>query len=97
MWKGAKSTGVIEVTSKVKMSTRMIYWTARKTGAVYRTDMDENKINGSELVPIVSGIQSPIRITIDRVNDKLYYTEVIISSHYSGTGSSHSVNVQGRF
>ncbi len=63
----------------IDFKTRSIYWTAREAGGVYRADVDGNAIDGSTLTPIITGIQAPIGVTIDRENDKLYYTEVIVS------------------
>jgi hypothetical protein len=37
-------------------------------------------IDGSRLTPVVTRIQTPIGITIDRENSELYYTEVIFST-----------------
>ena len=64
----------------IDYNTRLLYWTARKAGAIYRTDVDGNDVDGTSLTPVVTGIQSPIGVTIDRENDKLYYTEVIFST-----------------
>ena len=64
----------------IDFKTRSIYWTAREAGGVYRADVDGNEIDGTSLTPIITGIQAPIGVTIDRVNDKLYYTEVIVSA-----------------
>lgn len=63
----------------IDYKTRLIYWTAREAGGLYRADVDGNDIDGSTLTPIVSGIQAPIGVTIDRAINKLYYTEVIIT------------------
>lgn len=63
----------------IDFKTRSIYWTAREAGGLYRVDVDGNDIDGSSLTPIITGIQAPIGVTIDRENDKLYYTEVIVS------------------
>ena len=63
----------------IDFKTRLIYWTAREAGGLYRADVDGNAIVGSSLTPIITGIQAPIGVTIDRVNNKLYYTEVIVS------------------
>ena len=63
----------------IDFKTRSIYWTAREAGGLYRADVDGNAIDGSSLTPIITGIQAPIGVTIDRENDKLYYTEVIVS------------------
>ena len=64
----------------IDFKTRSLYWTARETGGVYRADVDGNDIDGTGLTPIITGIQAPIGVTIDRENDKLYYTEVIVSA-----------------
>ena len=64
----------------IDFKTRLLYWTARKTSSIYRTDVDGNDIDGTSLSPVVTGIQTPIGITIDRENNKLYYTEVIFST-----------------
>ena len=63
----------------IDFKTRSLYWTAREAGGLYRADVDGNAIDGSSLTPIITGIQAPIGVTIDRENDKLYYTEVIVS------------------
>ena len=63
----------------IDLKTRSIYWTARETGGLYREDVDGNDMDGSSLTPIITGLQAPIGVTIDRENNKLYYTEVIIS------------------
>jgi DNA-binding beta-propeller fold protein YncE len=62
----------------IDFDTRMLYWTARDSGGVERAEMDKNNIDGKALTRIVTGLSNPIGITIDRVNKKLYYTEVII-------------------
>jgi DNA-binding beta-propeller fold protein YncE len=67
----------------IDYKTRSLYWTARKAGAIYRADVDGNDIDGTSLSPLITGIQAPIGVTIDRENNKLYYTEVI-SSKQSG-------------
>ena len=64
----------------IDSKTRLLYWTARKAGSIYRTDVDVNDIDGTRLTPVVTGIQTPIGITIDRENNELYYTEVIFST-----------------
>ena len=64
----------------IDFKTRLLYWTARKAGSIYRTDIDGNDVDGTGLTPVVTGIQTPIGVTIDRKNDKLYYTEVIFSN-----------------
>jgi DNA-binding beta-propeller fold protein YncE len=61
----------------IDFDTRILYWTARASGGIVRVDMDKNDIDGKSLTPIVTGLSNPIGITIDRVNKKLYYTEVI--------------------
>ena len=63
----------------IDFKTRSLYWTAREAGGVYRADVDGNAIDGATLTPIITGIQAPIGVTIDRENNKLYYTEVIVS------------------
>ena len=63
----------------IDFNTRSIYWTAREAGGLYRADVDGNDIDGTGLTPIITGIQAPIGVTIDRENNKLYYTEVIVS------------------
>ena len=63
----------------IDFKTRLLYWTARKSGSIYRTDVDGNDVDGTGLTPIITGIQAPIGVTIDRENNKLYYTEVIFS------------------
>ena len=63
----------------IDFKTRSLYWTAREAGGLYRADVDGNDIDGTRLTPIITGIQAPIGVTIDRENNKLYYTEVIVS------------------
>ena len=63
----------------IDFKTRLLYWTARKSGSIYRTDVDGHDIDGASLTPVITGIQAPIGVTIDRENNKLYYTEVIFS------------------
>ena len=63
----------------IDFESRLIYWTAREAGGVYRANVDGNDIDGASLIPIITGISAPIGVTIDRKNNKLYYTEVIIS------------------
>ncbi|PHS35874.1 MAG: hypothetical protein COB07_12880 [Sulfurovum sp.] len=63
----------------IDLKTRSIYWTARETGGLYCEDVDGNDMDGSSLTPIITGLLAPIGVTVDRENNKLYYTEVIIS------------------
>jgi len=64
----------------IDYKSRSIYWTAREAGGIYRADVDGNNIDGTGLAPIISGILAPIGVTIDRENNKLYYTEVIVKA-----------------
>jgi hypothetical protein len=50
----------------IDFKTRSIYWTAREGGGLYRADVDAKAIDGATLTPIITGIQAPIGVTIDR-------------------------------
>jgi sugar lactone lactonase YvrE len=66
------------------LKRRVMYWTARQDGGIVCTSMDENNQDGSKFEPIVTGLSAPIGMGIDRKNDKIYYTEVLVKEH-SGT------------
>lgn len=54
---------------------RDIYWTARKAGAIYRTSIDQKVIDGKSLTPLVTGLNAPIGISLDRQRGKMYYAD----------------------
>jgi sugar lactone lactonase YvrE len=63
----------------IGFETRTLYWTARDTGGVYRTGVDQNDVDGASLTPIVTGLSNPIGITMDPKKRKLYYTECFLA------------------
>lgn len=60
------------------LDKRVMYWTARQIGAVVRADLDGNDIDGASLEPIVTGLECPIGVALNRGNGRLLYTEVVL-------------------
>ena len=75
------------------LDNRVFYWTARQTGGIYREDLDEKEIDGASLSPIITGLQSPIGVCLDRDNGRIFYTEVIFSSE---SGRIWQADLDGR-
>jgi hypothetical protein len=63
------------------LTNRWMFWTGRQDGTVFRTNMDENDQDGAGIDSIVTGLTAPIGMGIDRVNNKIYYTEVFVKEH----------------
>jgi sugar lactone lactonase YvrE len=63
------------------LKNRWMFWTGRQDGTVFRTNMDENGQDGSKIAAIITGLTAPIGMGIDRVHNKIYYTEVFVKEH----------------
>jgi sugar lactone lactonase YvrE len=72
---------------------RTLYWTAREAGGLYRADMDQNDIDGSGLSPIITGLNAPIGVTLDRQNGRLFYTDVLVASQ---SGAIYEADLDGQ-
>jgi hypothetical protein len=75
------------------LSKRAMYWTDRGLGVIERAGMDlpagQTAASRSDVVTLVSGLQTPIGIALDLEGDLMYFTELggqILSAHTDGSG-----------
>ena len=68
----------------IDIESRTLYWTARYPGRVMSMPLDASNVDGETLAPIVTDLNDPIGISIDRERNKLYYTDTIIEPPGAG-------------
>ena len=67
---GSATSSAATVSIAVIPQASGIIWTDKSSGKIQRSDL-----NGSNVVDVVVGLNQPVNIAVDAINEKIYWTE----------------------
>jgi hypothetical protein len=72
-----------------------MYWTDRSPNTIQRAGMDlpagQTAANRTDVTTLVSGLSTPIGISLDRAADAMYFTDLggqVFRAHLDGSGKT---------